>query len=80
MCFFKEMATRCSILPGKFHGQGSPVSCSPWRRKELDMTERLSTQASVFILAYTSSPTPKPHPQDWSAAGQDSGGLGLGIV
>ena len=26
----KEMATHCSILPGKVHGQKSLVDCSPW--------------------------------------------------
>ena len=31
------------LLPGKFHGQRSPVDYSPWDRKESDMTERLST-------------------------------------
>ena len=29
------------LLPGKSHGQRSPVSYSPWCRKELDTTERL---------------------------------------
>ena len=29
------------FLPGKSHGWRSLVGCSPWRRKELDMTERL---------------------------------------
>ena len=37
----KEMAIHSSILPGKFHGQRSLVSYSPWGRKESDMTERL---------------------------------------
>ena len=27
------------ILPGKFHGQGSLVSCSPWGHKESDTAE-----------------------------------------
>ena len=27
---------------GKGEGQGSLVCCSPWGRKELDMTERLN--------------------------------------
>ena len=30
------------FLPGQFHGQRSLVDCSPWSRKELDMTEWLS--------------------------------------
>ena len=37
----KEMATHSSILPGEFHGRRSLVGCSPWGRKESDMTERL---------------------------------------
>ena len=28
--------------PGDNEGQGSLVCCSPWGRKELDMTEKLS--------------------------------------
>ena len=31
------------FLPEKSHGQRSLVGYSPWGRKELDMTERLST-------------------------------------
>ena len=30
------------FLPGKSHGQRSLVGYSPWGRKELDMTERLT--------------------------------------
>ena len=26
-------------MPGKFHGQRSPVGYSPWGHKELDMTK-----------------------------------------
>ena len=29
------------LLPGKSHGQGSLVGCSPWGREESYMTERL---------------------------------------
>ena len=29
------------LLPGKFHGRRSLVGCSPWGRKESDMTEQL---------------------------------------
>ena len=29
------------LLPGKSHGQRSPVGCSPWGCSELDRTERL---------------------------------------
>ena len=38
----KEMATRSSILPGKFHGQRRLMGYSPWGRKESDTTERLT--------------------------------------
>jgi len=31
------------FLPGEFHGQRSLAGYSPWGRKELDMTEQLST-------------------------------------
>ena len=34
------------FLPGKFHGQRSLRGCSPWSRKELDMTERLNNSRS----------------------------------
>ena len=33
------------FLPGKFHGQGSLVGCSPWSHKELGTTEQLSARA-----------------------------------
>ena len=34
----KDMATHSSTLAWKSHGQRSLVVCSPWDRKELDMT------------------------------------------
>ena len=37
----KEMATHSLFLPGKFLGQRSLVSYSPWGCKEPDATERL---------------------------------------
>ena len=30
------------LLPGKSHGRKSLVDCSPWGRKESDMTEQLN--------------------------------------
>ena len=36
------------FLPGKFHGQRSLASCSPWGHKELDMTEWLSTHTQIW--------------------------------
>ena len=35
------------LLPGKSHGRRSPVGCSPWGRKELNMTERLHFHFSL---------------------------------
>ena len=37
----KEMALHSSILAWKSHGWCSLAGCSPWGRKESDMTERL---------------------------------------
>ena len=54
-CFFddledvveKAMTPHSSTLPGKSHGQGSLVGCSPWGHKELDTTERLHFHFSL---------------------------------
>ena len=35
----KEMATHCSILAWKIHGQRSLVGYSPWGYNDLDTTE-----------------------------------------
>ena len=35
------------LLPGRSHGRRSLVGCSPWSRKELDMTERLHFHFSL---------------------------------
>ena len=37
------------FVPGEFHGQRSLAGFSPWGRKELDMTERL-TLSHIFIF------------------------------
>ena len=34
--------------PGDGEGQGSLECCSPWGRKELDMTEQLNNNKKVF--------------------------------
>ena len=39
----EEMATHSRILAGKSHGQRSLMGYSPWGRKKLDRTVRLST-------------------------------------
>ena len=38
------------LLPGKSHGQRSLVGCSPWGRKELDMTEWLHFHFSLSYI------------------------------
>ena len=38
------------LLPGKSHGQRSLVGCSPWGRKELDVTERLHFHFSLSCI------------------------------
>ena len=43
----KAMAPTPILLPGKSHGQRSLVGCSPWGRKESDMTERLHFHFSL---------------------------------
>ena len=35
------------LLPGKSYGRRSLVGCSPWRREELDTTERLHYHLSL---------------------------------
>ena len=45
----KGMATHSSILPWRFHGQRSLVSCSPWGRKESTMTEQLTHMHTPLI-------------------------------
>ena len=42
------------FLPGKSHGQRSPVGYSPGGRKELDMTERLRTAAESCCKVFFS--------------------------
>ena len=38
------------LLPGKSHGWGSLVGCSPWGRKESDTTERLHFPFSLSCI------------------------------
>ena len=42
--------------PGEFQGQRSLAGCSPWGRKELDRTERLTLSLSPQIVS--GAPTP----------------------
>ena len=39
--------------PGDGEGQGSLACCSPWGRKELDVTERLNNNNNVRADAHT---------------------------
>ena len=41
------------LLPGKSHGRRSLVCCSPWGRKESDMTERLTWMLYTTLLMTT---------------------------
>ena len=43
------------FLPGKAHGQRSLVGCSPWGRKEWDVTEWLGMHACAFWHLSTSA-------------------------
>ena len=38
--------------PGVGDGQGSLASCSPWGRKELNMTERLNNNMSLSVSLF----------------------------
>ena len=38
------------LLPGKSHGRRSLGGCSPWRREELDTTERLHFHFSLSCI------------------------------
>ena len=43
----KAMAPTLVLLPGKSHGQGSLVGCSPWGQEESDTTEQLHFHFSL---------------------------------
>ena len=44
------MAPHSVLLPGKSHGRGSLVGCSPWGRKQPDTTERLRFHFSLSCI------------------------------
>ena len=48
----KGMAIHSVLLPRKLHGWRSLVSYSPWGRKELDTTERLSTHSTKCAVLW----------------------------
>ena len=43
-----------AALTGESRGQSSLVGCSPWGRKELDMTEQLSFSLMIYSLKQNS--------------------------
>ena len=50
------------FLPGKFHGQRSLVSYSPWDHKESDTTERLQIDTLLFFRYLVGTlEAPRPH-------------------
>ena len=50
------------FLPGKSHGQRSLAGCSPWGRKELDMTERLHFHFQTMVGVMKIMGPPSKHP------------------
>ena len=71
------------LLPGKSHGQRSPVGYSPWGCKELDMAERLQSIKVDPTVRCTSDghgrirPSQKAHPQHHWAGRQGRQPLSL---
>ena len=59
------------LLPGKSHGRGSLVSCSPWGRKEADMTEQLHFHFSLSCIGEGNGNLLQcsclENPRDWGA-------------
>ena len=49
LCRRRQWQPTPVLLPGKSHGQRSLVGCSPWGRKESDMTERLSSSSTAAL-------------------------------
>ena len=46
----KAMAPHSRLLPGKSHGWGSLIGCSPWGLEESDTTERLHFHFSLSCI------------------------------
>ena len=49
-CWRRQWHLTPVLLPGKAHGRRSLVGCSPWGRKESDMTERLHFHLSLSCI------------------------------
>ena len=62
------------LLPGKSHGQRSPVGYSPWGRKELDTTERLHYIVLLWSGIYSGLCTAMQN-TDVSPGGLSLGGI-----
>ena len=64
------------LLPGKSHGQRNLVGCSPWGRKELDMTERLHFHFSLSCIGEGNDNPLQcsclENPRDWEPGGLPS--------
>ena len=52
----KEMAPTPVFLPGKFHGQRSLASYSPWGHSVSDTPEQLSMRAHMLGLKLSQNP------------------------
>ena len=63
----REWQSTPVFLPGKSHGQGNLVCCSPWGRKELDMTKRLTlwVQNTYFTLEENDQEAEFKPSSDW---------------
>ena len=50
MCWRRQWQPTPVLLPGKSHGWRSLVGCSPWVRKDSDMTEQLHLPFSLSCI------------------------------
>ena len=50
----REWQPTPAFLPGESHGQRSLVGYSPWGHKELDTTEQLTVNTSLYIIYHHS--------------------------
>ena len=55
----KEMATHCSILAWKFHGQRSLEGYSPWGHEELDAIEHTAHKEEGAVFGERNEPERK---------------------
>ena len=62
------------LLPGKSHGQRSPVGCSPWGLEESDTTEQLHFHFSLSCIGEGNG-SPLQSPVFLPGESQERGGL-----